>query len=212
MKTYQVTDDASEGTCVNVHAETAQEALYSYIRSALADPSSYNQHEDGADSKFTVYVYSEGHFDILAKGLIDFDSDSETPETPEPYLVGTAVRHCNPDLDLFYGLGIIRKNATPGNYVVEWDGAVLGLRITSIGHDNVAAQGVWECECGECDKVFEFVHHSLLSDSAFRHAHVADADFYHQRERQTDGALICCGPLHVASFEEIALTEADSND
>ena len=168
------------------------------------------------EQDFTVYAYNEGRFDMLAKGLIDFDSDSETPETPEtpePYLIGTAVRHCNPDLNLLYGLGIIRKNATPGSYVVEWDGAVLGVRFTSIGHDNVAAQGVWECECGECDKVFEFVHHSELSDSAFRHAHVADADFYHQRERQADSALICCGPLHVASFEEIALTkEADSND
>ena len=72
--TYCCTDEASEGTSIDIEATSATAALAEYINDALASPDSYNQGEDGVDTTITAYARREsddGDIDE-ATGVIDF--------------------------------------------------------------------------------------------------------------------------------------------
>ena len=79
---YQMTDEASEGTSITVEADSAQAALDSYIASALADPWSYNQGEEGVSARIRAYVF--GDDGIEAEGVIDFFMERD----PAPPVAG----------------------------------------------------------------------------------------------------------------------------
>lgn len=70
--TFFCTDAASGGAGQTIEAPTAQAALREYIADAWANPSDYNQGEDGVDAKIKAWVADDQ--EILLEGWIDFNA------------------------------------------------------------------------------------------------------------------------------------------
>ena len=73
MSAYFCTDEASGGHGVTIKAESVDAALAEYIADALRSPSSYNQGEDGIDSRINACAYATDDDSVRAFGVIDFN-------------------------------------------------------------------------------------------------------------------------------------------